>query len=114
LPTDVLEAAEADGATALQRLWLIIFPMLLPVIFLALVLRSMDAFKVFDIVFATTNGGPGNATNTLMLFAVKQGLQFFNIGRASAIANLMLVCIAVFSVGFIILIRGVDRRANET
>jgi multiple sugar transport system permease protein len=84
------------------------------VIFLALVLRSMDAFKVFDIVFATTNGGPGNATNTLMLFAVKQGLQFFNIGRASAIANLMLVCIAVFSVGFVILIRGADRRANET
>jgi multiple sugar transport system permease protein len=114
LPTDVLEAAEADGATAAQRFRLIIFPMLLPVIFLALVLRSMDAFRVFDIIFATTNGGPGNATNTLMLFAVKQGLQFFNIGRASAIANLMLVCIAVFSVGFVILIRGADRRANET
>ena len=67
LPTDILEAARADGATALQRLRLVILPMLLPSIFLALVLRTMDAFRVFDIVFATTNGGPGDATNVLMV-----------------------------------------------
>ena len=54
LPTDVLETAEADGATAAKRFRLIIFPMLLPLIFLALVLRSMDASRVFDIIFATT------------------------------------------------------------
>jgi len=113
LPTDILEAAEADGATLAQRFRLIILPMLLPTIFLAAVLRSMDAFKVFDIIFATTNGGPGDATNTMMLFAVKEGLQFFNIGRASTVANLMIVCIALFSVAFVILIRGADRKANE-
>src|ERR1700678_1751443 len=56
LPTDVLEAAQADGATPFQRFRLIILPMLLPAIFLALVLRTMDAFRVFDIFFATTNG----------------------------------------------------------
>ena len=87
LPTDVLEAAEADGATAAQRFRIIILPMLLPAIFLALVLRTMDAFRVFDIVFATTNGGPADATDVLMIYGVKQGLQFFNIGFASAIAN---------------------------
>ena len=65
LPTDILEAAEADGATSFQRFRLIILPMLLPAIFLALVLRTMDAFRVFDIVFATTNGGPADATNVL-------------------------------------------------
>jgi len=113
LPTDVLEAAEADGATARQRFRLIVLPMLLPAIFLALVLRTMDAFRVFDIVFATTAGGPADATNVLMIYAVKQGLEFFNVGFASAIANGMIVCIAIFSVAFIALVRRADRRANE-
>ena len=113
LPTDILEAAEADGATAGQRFRIIILPMLLPAVFLALVLRTMDAFRVFDIVFATTNGGPADATDVLMIYGVKQGLQFFNIGFASAIANVMIVCIAVFAVAFILLVRRADRRANE-
>ncbi len=113
LPTDVIEAAEADGATALQRFRLIVLPMLLPAVFLALVLRTMDAFRVFDIVFSTTNGGPADATEVLMIYAVKQGLEFFNVGYASAIANLMIACIAVFSVGFVVLVRRADRRANE-
>src|SRR4051812_11741320 len=113
LPTDVLEAAEADGATARQRFRIIILPMLLPAVFLALVLRTMDAFRVFDIVFATTNGGPADATDVLMIYGVKQGLQFFNIGFASAIANMMIFCIAVLSVLFVGLIRRADRHANE-
>jgi multiple sugar transport system permease protein len=113
LPTDVLEAAEADGATAPQRFWIIILPMLLPAVFLALVLRTMDAFRVFDIIFATTNGGPADATDVLMIYGVKQGLQFFNIGFASAIANMMIACIAVLSMIFIVLVRRADRRANE-
>jgi multiple sugar transport system permease protein len=113
LPTDILEAAQADGATPLQRLRIIVLPMLLPAIFLALVLRMMDAFRVFDIIYATTNGGPADATNVLMVYAVKQGLEFFNVGFASAIANVMIVCIAIFAVLFIALIRRADRRANE-
>lgn len=112
LPTDILEAAEADGATAWQRFRIVIFPMLLPAVFLALVLRTMDAFRVFDIIFATTNGGPADATNVLMFFAVKQGLQFFNVGFASAIANVMVICIALFAAAFVLMIRGADRRAQ--
>jgi multiple sugar transport system permease protein len=114
LPTDILEAAEADGATPFQRFRMIVLPMLLPAIFLALVLRTMDAFRVFDIFFATTNGGPADATNVLMIYAVKQGLEFFNVGYASAIANLMIVCIAVLCIAFIGLVRRADRRANGT
>jgi multiple sugar transport system permease protein len=112
LPSDILEAAEADGATGAQRFRIIILPMLLPAIFLALVLRTMDAFRVFDIVFSTTNGGPADATNVLMVYAVKQGLEFFNIGFAAAIANIAILCIAVFSVAFVFLVRRADRRAN--
>jgi multiple sugar transport system permease protein len=113
LPTDVLEAAEADGATAGQRFRIIVMPMLLPAIFLALVIRTMDAFRVFDIVFATTHGGPAGATDVLMIYGVKQGLEFFNIGFASAIANTMIVCIALISAAFVFLIRRADRRVHE-
>lgn len=114
LPIEVLEAAEVDGATPFQRLRLIILPMLLPAVFLALVLRTMDAFRIFDIIFSTTNGGPADATNVLMIYAVKQGLEFFNIGFASAVANLMIVCIAIFSAAFIVLVRRADKRTNES
>ena len=97
LPTDILEAAEVDGATASQRFRLIVLPMLLPAAFLALVLRTMDAFRVFDIIFVTTNGGPADATNVLMIYGVKQGLEFFNIGFASAVGNVIIVCIPILS-----------------
>jgi multiple sugar transport system permease protein len=112
LPTDVLEAAETDGATVLQRFRIVVFPMMLPSVFLSLVLRTMDAFRLFDSVFVTTKGGPNDATNVLLFYAVKQGLEFYDIGFASAISNLMIVCMAFFAVAFILLIRRADRRAN--
>lgn len=113
LPGDILEAAPADGATAWQRFRLVILPLLLPTVFLALVLRMMDAFRVFDSIFVTTGGGPADATNSLMVYGVKQGLQFFNIGYASAIANLSILCIALMAAAFALLIRRADKKANE-
>ncbi|HET6468336.1 MAG TPA: sugar ABC transporter permease [Geminicoccaceae bacterium] len=110
LPGELLEAAEVDGATGFQRLRLIVLPLILPALLLALVLRTMDAFRVFDSVFVITKGGPEDATNVLMLYAVKQGLEFFNIGMGAATANVMLVCIALLAVLFVLLIRRVDRR----
>jgi len=113
LPGEVIEAARADGASAWQRLVIVIMPMMLPAIFLALVLRTMDAFRVFDIIFATTNGGPADATNVMMFYAVKQGMEFFNVGFASAIANSMVIVIALFAALFVLLIRGADKRVNQ-
>jgi multiple sugar transport system permease protein len=101
LRTDILEAAAVDGATASQRLRLIILPLLLPAAFLALILRMMDAFRVFDIIFVTTSGGPADATNTLMIYGVKQGLEFFNIGAASAVSTVIVVCILIMAAAFI-------------
>lgn len=113
LPGDILEAAFADGATAWQRFRLVILPLLLPTVFLALVLRMMDAFRVFDSIFVTTGGGPADATNTLMVYGVKQGLQFFNVGYASAIANVAILCIGLMAAAFTLLIRRADVKANE-
>ena len=112
LPSDILEAARADGATGVQRLRMVIIPLMAPTIVLAVMLRTIDAFRIFDSIFVTTGGGPGNATNSLMLHAVKQGLEFFNVGLASAIANVTLLCIAVMATAFVILFRQADRRAH--
>jgi multiple sugar transport system permease protein len=101
LPADILEAAAVDGATAQQRFRLVILPLLLPAAFLALILRMMDAFRVFDIIFVTTSGGPADATNTLMIYGVKQGLEFFNIGAASAVSTLTVACILVMAAALI-------------
>jgi multiple sugar transport system permease protein len=110
LPTDILEAAEVDGATAPQRLWFIILPLMLPAAFLALILRMMDAFRVFDIIFVTTSGGPADATNTLMIYGVKQGLEFFNIGAASAVSTLIVACILVMAAAFIAVLKPARNR----
>lgn len=110
IPGEMVEAAHIDGATGLQRLRHIVLPMLLPALFLALLLRTMDAFRLFDSVFVTTKGGPGDATNVLLLYAVKQGLEFFQIGYGAAIANVMLVFIALFAAAYVFLIRRIDRR----
>jgi multiple sugar transport system permease protein len=110
LPTDILEAAASDGASALQRFRLIILPLLLPSAFLALILRMMDAFRVFDTIYVSTGGGPGDATDTLMLYGVKQGLEFFNIGAASAVSTVIVVCILSMAAAFIGLIRPARNR----
>jgi multiple sugar transport system permease protein len=110
LPTDILEAAAVDGARATQRFRLIVLPLLLPAAFLALILRMMDAFRVFDIIFVTTSGGPADATDTLMIYGVKQGLEFFNIGAASAVSTVIVVCILVMAAAFIAVIRPARNR----
>ena len=112
LPGDLIEAAKADGATAWQRFRLVILPLMLPAVFLALILRIMDAFRIFDTIYVTTGGGPADSTMSLMVLAVKQGLEFFNVGMASAIANLMLVTIALLAVLFGLAIRRVDVAAK--
>ena len=110
LPTDILEAAAVDGATSPQRFRLVILPLLLPAAFLALILRMMDAFRVFDIIFVTTSGGPADATNTLMIYGVKQGLEFFNIGAASAVSTLIVACILVMAAAFIAVLKPAKNR----
>jgi multiple sugar transport system permease protein len=113
LPTDSLDAAEIDGADGMRRFGRVVLPMLLPALFLVLVLRMTDVFRTYDIVFAATAGGPGNASNLLMLLAAKEGLSFFDIGYASAISLLMTLCIVLMVAVLILTLRGVDRRMNQ-
>lgn len=85
-----LEAARVDGATQRQLFFHHTLPMLMPYLGVAIVFRSIDAFKTFDIIFALTGGGPGVVTRTLNLLAYKQGIEFLSMGYAATIALVML------------------------
>lgn len=91
IPQDISEAARTDGANELQILCFITLPMIKGHIMLALLLRTLDTFKLFDKVYALTEGGPGNATETMSVFVYRNGFKFFEIGLASAASVFMLV-----------------------
>lgn len=101
LPTDMYKAAAVDGASPWQVFRMITLPLLKPVILVILLLRIMDAFKVFDIVFMLTYGGPGTKTEVLSLLIYKTGLKFLQIGQAGAMSWLFLLVIFVISFFFI-------------
>ncbi|WJV63357.1 sugar ABC transporter permease [Pectobacteriaceae bacterium C52] len=100
IPKELLEAAQSDGANGWRRLWYVTLPLIRQPILLALLLRSIDTFKLFDKVYALTGGGPGYATETLSLYIYKQGFKFFNLGLASAGAVIMLLCASVMSLTY--------------
>lgn len=104
LPIEPFEAAYADGASRWERFWHITLPLLRPTILVALLLRTMQSFKVFDIIYATTGGGPGSATTVLNFHIYTVGMTFFDMGYAAALANILLVIIAVLSIIYIMVL----------
>jgi multiple sugar transport system permease protein len=87
----VIEAAKVDGAGYWQRLRHIVFPSIAGVVIVALLIRSMDAIRYFDIITVTTNGGPGNTTKIIPLRLYETAFRFFDLGYAAAIGLGMLV-----------------------
>jgi multiple sugar transport system permease protein len=85
LPRDVFEAAEIDGAKTWQRFTRITLPLLGPTLVTAAVLRSVDLLRFFDVIYITTQGGPGNASTTLNILAYRRGFEFFEFGYAAAL-----------------------------
>ncbi|MCE4058747.1 sugar ABC transporter permease [Pandoraea sputorum] len=92
---ELFEAARTDGASEWQCLRDITLPLLVPQFVLAMLLRSIDTFKLFDKVYALTGGGPGNATQTLSTYVYDTGFRFFSVGPASAASVLMLLVASV-------------------
>ena len=85
LPPSVYEAAEIDGASGWKRFWRITLPLLLPTLVTAMVLRSVDLLRFFDLIYITTQGGPANASLTLNIYGFRTGFEFFQLGYASAL-----------------------------
>lgn len=88
---DLYEAARIDGASSWQLFSYITFPLIKPAVIIALIIRFIDAFNVFDTIFVMTSGGPGTATQTLPLLGWKIGFYYFHLGEAAALAIIMLV-----------------------
>ncbi len=95
LPQDITEAAEVDGASAFQRLFSIVLPLMAPILWLILLLRTIDAFKVVDIVVSMTLGGPGRATELYGFYIFRTARRFFNYGAAAAQGFLLLLIVMV-------------------
>lgn len=86
LPKEIIESASIDGANWWQLNLRIIIPMLAPVIAVIVIIRSVNAFRMFDTIFVLTSGGPGNATVNLPFLAYKAAFTYFDTSRASAIS----------------------------
>ena len=109
LPIEPFEAATVDGASSWQSFIYITLPLLSPVIWVAVMFRLIDALKRFDSIVIMTAGGPGNATETLNLFAYSNAFTMMDAGYGSALAVLLFVLIGFVS---IFTIRRVQRGGN--
>ncbi|WGS24398.1 sugar ABC transporter permease [Bradyrhizobium sp. ISRA464] len=105
LPDALVEAARMDGSTGWQIVWRIYLPLLRPVIGIALILRILMTFKLFDIIYVLTAGGPGTVTENLAFFTYIQGFRYFNLGYASALAILQLIIVSILAKALIALTR---------
>ncbi len=101
LPTEPYEAAMLDGASPLQLFFLITLPLLRPTVLVALLIRTLDALKIFDIIWAITGGGPGTATTVANLRIYEVGMQHLRIGYAAALSNVLLLFGVIAGVFFI-------------
>jgi multiple sugar transport system permease protein len=101
LPPEVFESARVDGAGSWQTFINITFPMMLPVSVTVILIRALEAFKLFDIVMVMTGGGPGTATETVTMYAYQVAMKNGNLGYASAIAYSLLIMVTVFTMLFL-------------
>jgi len=114
LPHEPFESAVVDGASSWRIFWDMTFPMLLPYSVAAIVLRAIEAFKLFDIVFLMTGGGPGVSTSTISLIAYFTSFRTADMGVGAAMSILLLVIVIAFAMGFLKIMQRVMARSRRT
>jgi multiple sugar transport system permease protein len=100
IPKQPIEAARVDGANRFYIFRRVTLPMLSPILIVAVLLRGLDALKVFEYVYATTRGGPGIETKTIQYLTYQTGISYYRLAEASAMAFILLVIV----LGIIILL----------
>jgi ABC-type sugar transport system permease subunit len=101
IPDDLYEAASVDGATAWQKFRHVTLPLIKPALLLALLFRTIDSLRVFDLVFFTTQGGPADATNVLQFYGYKKTFAEGMVGYGSAIAVAVFLMSLIFSLAYL-------------
>lgn len=105
IPDELYEAAKVDRAGPIRTFRSIVLPMLVPSISVVLVLRTVEAFKVFDIIYAMTRGGPVNGTATISYFAYIRAFSDQNFGVGSALSMIILIVILALTAIYLRLLR---------
>ncbi|MDE1186209.1 MAG: sugar ABC transporter permease [Pantoea sp.] len=112
IPEDLYEAARLDGASAFRRFNAITLPAIAGPLSVALVLRTIDAFKIFDIIYVMTRGGPVDSTKTLSFFVYQESFSYLRAGSGAAYAILMtLMCSVLIALYMLMLLR--QRRRSK-
>ena len=97
VPKYLYEAAAIDRVSAWRRFWAITFPYIRGLLMLALLFRTIEAFKLFDIVFLLTEGGPGSSTETIAIYVYRMAFQYFRTSESTALAYILLFTVIVLT-----------------
>lgn len=97
VPPELYESGRVDGANGWHMLWHITLPLMKPIINIIVLIRLMDAFRVFDRIWMLTKGGPGIATTVLTVYSYRQTFENFNVGAGSAISWVIFIIVAAMS-----------------
>jgi ABC-type sugar transport system permease subunit len=100
IPVSLAEAAVIDGANAWQYFWHVRLPLLTPMLLIASMFRALDAFRIFDLVYVLTGGGPADSTEVLSTFTYKNLFSALQIGYGSALSTIMFITEIVIAVIF--------------
>jgi multiple sugar transport system permease protein len=111
IPTDLYEAGMIDGAGGFSLFFHVTLPLLEKVIIVLSIIRGVDAFRVFDIIYALTGGGPANATQSLSIYIFKQGFVNYQMGYAMAISIITMIILLVI---FLPLIKRSNDNTNSS
>jgi multiple sugar transport system permease protein len=95
-PADLYEAARLDGAGPWQRFVTVTWPVVAPPLLISVILRSIEALKVFDIIYVMTRGGPANGTKTMSFFVYEESFRFMRVGSGASYALIVVLLCMVF------------------
>jgi multiple sugar transport system permease protein len=95
VPRELYEAAAVDGASSVQNFIYITIPLILPFIFITLLVRGIDSFKSFDMIYVLTGGGPGTSTTTISIHIYKMAFNQGDVGRAAAASLILLLGLSI-------------------
>jgi multiple sugar transport system permease protein len=106
LPEEPFEAARVDGAEGWKMVRYITLPLMRPIILASTVIRMLDAFKVYEYIYAITRGGPGDATETMQYFIYRTGFIYFRAGEAAAMSYTFIIVIVIMVAILFKILRG--------